>query len=77
MTIVNIHQAKTQLSSLLRRVAAGEEVVIARAGRPIARLVPIASRLARREPGTARGRLHLAEDFEAPLPEETVEDFES
>lgn len=65
---MNIHQAKTQLSQLLQVVAQGEEVVIARAGVPIARLVswqapvqPVAA------PGAMRGRIQLADDFDAPL----------
>lgn len=76
MITVNIHEAKTRLSHLLRRVAAGEDVVIARAGRPIARIVPVATPAAPRKPGSARGRLLLADDFDAPLPEGVLEDFE-
>ena len=65
MTTVNVHQAKTQLSRLLERVAAGEEVVIARPGHPVARLVPIKGKEPRK-PGLAKGRLTAA--FFEPLP---------
>jgi prevent-host-death family protein len=70
MTTVNVHQAKTHLSRLLERVAAGEEVVIARAGRPVARLVPIDAEEPR-QPGLARGR--LTEAFFEPLPAEELD----
>lgn len=56
MTVVNVREAKTQLSRLIRRAAAGEEVVITRAGKPVARLVPVASPTPRK-PGLAKGRL--------------------
>ena len=73
--IVNIHEAKTHLSRLVERVEAGEEVVIARAGRPIARLVPYRARTKPRTPGLWRGRVRIADDFDAPIPE-IVEAFE-
>ncbi len=63
---VNIHEAKTHLSRLVERVEAGEEVVIARAGRPVARLVPFRARTNPRTPGAWRGRVRLASDFDAP-----------
>ena len=66
MTQVGIHEAKTHLSRLLRRVAAGEIIVIAKGGAPLARLVPIHSR-ARRELGRDRGAVELAADFDAPV----------
>lgn len=72
---VNVHDAKTHLSRLLRRVAAGEEIVIARAGVPVARLVPVASRPERRF-GIDRGRFEVPEDFDAPLPDAVLRDFE-
>lgn len=75
MLEVNIHQAKTQLSELLRRVAAGEEVVIARAGTPVARLVPIETP-ARRFLGLDEGLYVVPEDFDAPLPEDILSEFE-
>jgi prevent-host-death family protein len=70
MVQVNIHEAKTHFSKLLERVAAGEEVVIARAGKPIAKLVPIVERPARRPFGLFKGQIHMAENFDDPLPEE-------
>ena len=61
---VNTHQAKTQLSKLLERAAAGEEIIIAKAGRPVARLVPYRPTAAPRRPGQWRGQVWLAEDFD-------------
>lgn len=73
---VNIHEAKTHLSRLIRRVLAGEEIVIAKSGRPVAKIVPIGSGLAQRSPGTAKGMLRVSEDFDAPLPRELQREFE-
>lgn len=73
---VNIHEAKTHFSKLLARVKAGEEIIIAKAGQPIARLVPVAQRPAQRVPGSAQGRVSLAPDFDAPLPDSLLETFE-
>ncbi|MEP6462254.1 MAG: type II toxin-antitoxin system Phd/YefM family antitoxin [Frankiaceae bacterium] len=64
MVQVNVYEAKTQLSRLLDAVAAGDDVVIARAGRPIARLIPYAHEAAPRRPGAWRGRVQIAEDFD-------------
>lgn len=63
-TIVNIHEAKTHLSRLVQRVEAGEEVVIARGGRPIARLVAYRARTSPRLPGSWRGAVRMAPDFD-------------
>ncbi len=73
---VNIHEAKTHLSRLLNRVCQGEEIIIAKAGKPIARLVPIAGRIKRRLPGSARGKITVSDDFDAPLPETYLKEFE-
>ena len=73
----NVHEAKTHLSSLLERVAAGEEVVIAKAGVPVARLVPVVLPLDERPLGTERARVFIADDFDAPLPPDALDDFES
>ena len=73
---VKIHQAKTHLSRLLVRVAAGEEVIIARAGKPVARLVPFTRPSRDRRAGQDRGRLRIAADFDAPLPEKILRGFE-
>ncbi len=73
MRQVNIHEAKTQLSRL---IAAGEEVVIARYGEPVARLVPIRPPASRRVPGSARGKFEVPSVFFEPLPEELLDAFE-
>jgi prevent-host-death family protein len=72
---VNIHEAKTQLSRLLQRVAAGEEVTIARAGVPVARLVAIKQKSKTRPLGMDRGQIWIADDFDAPLPDELLKEF--
>jgi prevent-host-death family protein len=75
MVEVNVHEAKTQLSRLLQRVEKGEEIVIARAGRPVARLVRFKAS-APRSFGHDRGLFEVPDDFDAPLPEEVLELFE-
>lgn len=73
---VNIHEAKTHFSRLLQRVAAGEEVVIARAGVPVARLVAVEPPKSKTRPlGFARGEVWVADDFDAPLPDELLAEF--
>lgn len=74
MRTVNVHEAKTQLSRLLAEVEDGEEVIIARAGRPVARLVPIAE-VGRRVLGRDRGAFTVPEDFDDPLPAEILAGF--
>ena len=69
MRTVNIHEAKTHLSRLLQSVADGEEIIIAKAGKPVARLVPHASKGEPRKPGALRGRIWMADDFDDPLPQ--------
>ena len=73
---VNIHEAKTQFSKLLKRVGNGEEIIISKAGKPIARLVPINEITEKRLPGSAKGEVLVAEDFDAPLPESIMTSFE-
>ena len=73
---VNIHEAKTHLSKLVERVLDGEEVIIARAGTPVARLVPIVEQRQRRVPGSAAGQIVIAPDFDAPLPDDLLDAFE-
>jgi prevent-host-death family protein len=75
MTTVNIHEAKTHLSRLLNRVQGGEEIVIAKSGTPIARLVPLAKAEGKREMGFAEGQVKIAGDFDAPLPTELLRRF--
>lgn len=72
---VNIHEAKTHLSRLLEKVALGEEVIIAKAGRPIAKLVPVKNPAKNRPLGTAKGDFEVPDDFDAPLPKEIEESF--
>lgn len=69
MSEVNVHEAKTQLSRLLRRVQAGEEIVIARAGKPIARLCPLAPAPRSREFGQDKGLFEVPRDFDEEDPE--------
>jgi prevent-host-death family protein len=75
-TIVNVHQAKTHLSRLLDEVAAGGEVVIAKAGKPVARLVPLEPVVRRKKLGLLQGRISVPDDFDAPLPPGILEEFE-
>lgn len=73
---VNIHEAKTHLSKLLEQVRLGEEVVIAKSGKPVARLVAVEGPKKQRVPGSAKGTLSYADDFNAPLPEDVLDSFE-
>jgi prevent-host-death family protein len=75
MKSVNIHAAKTNLSSLVERAAAGEEIVIAKAGKPLARLVPYTPPAPRRKPGAWKGHVRIGKDFDAPLPPEIARAF--
>lgn len=75
MPTVNVHDAKTHLSRYLEQVERGEEIVIARAGRPVARLVPMGAARGVRF-GVAAGRFSLPDDFDAPLPPEELATFE-
>ncbi len=73
---MNIHDAKTHFSRLIERVLQGEEVTIARAGRPVARLVPVPAGRGGRSPGTAKGLVEVTEDFDEPLPVPVQQGFE-
>lgn len=75
MIQVNVHDAKTQLSKLLERVERGEEVVIARAGRPVARLVAVGAVAGHRVLGRDRGLFVVPDDFDDPLPDEILAGF--
>jgi prevent-host-death family protein len=78
MTTVNIHAAKTHLSRLVELAAAGEEVIIAKAGTPLAKLGPLASAgRKKRRLGLLAGRMKVPADFDAPLPSDTLDAFES
>jgi len=75
MKIFNVHAAKTHLSRLIEQAAAGEEIVIAKAGKPVARLVPFEPRREPRKPDLLKGQIWIAEDFDDPLPEEIMAAF--
>jgi prevent-host-death family protein len=72
---INLYDAKTRLSQLVDRAAAGEEIIIAKAGRPMARLVPLQARTAPRIPGLLKGQIAIGPDFDSPLPDGIVRAF--
>ena len=72
--LLNLYDAKTQLSALVEEAAAGAEIIIAKAGKPLARLGPLRD-AARRRPGRGRGRIWIAGDFDAPLPQDVLNAF--
>jgi prevent-host-death family protein len=76
MTVVNIYDAKTQLSKLIEEAAAGRDVVIARGGKPVARLTRLDSPKRKLRFGLLKGKIKIAEDFDAPLPSEILSQFE-
>ena len=69
MTIFNIHEAKTHFSKLLERVLNGEEVIIAKAGKPVSRILPVVNNVSPRIPGNDAGKIIIAPDFDDPLEE--------
>ena len=73
---VNIHEAKTHFSRLLARVSKGEEIIISKAGKPIARLVPTEETMTKRIAGSAKGAVIISDNFDAPLPESILNSFE-
>jgi prevent-host-death family protein len=73
--VLNLYEAKSRLSSLVEEAAAGAEIVIAKSGVPRARLVPLKPRV-RRRPGGSKGRIWIAPDFDAPLPDDVLDAFE-
>jgi prevent-host-death family protein len=75
MTAVNVHAAKTHFSRLLGRVARGETIIIAKAGKPVARLVPYEEPVKKRVPGLHAGRIWIAPDFDEPLPDDLLSAF--
>jgi len=76
MTVtVNIHEAKTHFSKLLERVRLGEEVIVAKAGTPVARLVPVQAPPKQRQPGSMKGRIRIGDDFDEPLPPDIARAF--
>jgi prevent-host-death family protein len=75
MKQVNVHEAKTHLSRLIEEVESGVEVIIAKAGKPVARLAPIRGRGRRRKLGVLDGEFEIPDDFNAPLPDEVLASF--
>lgn len=76
MKTVNIHDAKTHFSKLVDLVMDGEAIIIAKAGKPAAKLVPISPTKPLRHFGVLKGRIKIADDFDAPLPNDILDDFE-
>ena len=76
-SVVNIHEAKTHLSRIIDEVAAGAEVIIAKAGKPMARLVPIVAPAKQKRLGLLKGKIKVPDDFNAPLDDEVLAAFES
>ena len=76
MTTVNIHEAKTHLSRLVDEVAAGAEIIIAKAGKPMARLAPLLTPIRKKRLGLLKGKIKVPDDFNAPLDEEILSSFE-
>jgi prevent-host-death family protein len=74
--VVNIHEAKTHLSRIVEEVAAGAEFVIAKAGKPMARLSPVSAPPKAKKLGQLKGKIHVPDDFNAPLDEELLAQFE-
>jgi prevent-host-death family protein len=75
-SVYNLYEAKSSLSSLVDRAAAGEEIVIAKAGKPLAKLVPIENGQKPRKPGGWEGRVRIADDFDEPLADDIQTAFE-
>ena len=75
MPLVNVHEAKTQLSSLLVRAQSGEEIIISKAGKPIAKLVPVKVNAEPRKPGFWKGKVKIAKSFDDPLPDDIMKAF--
>ena len=72
---VSLYDAKTHLSSLVERAAAGEEILIAKSGRPLAKLVPLDKGRDQRRSGQGKGQWRVEKDFDAPLPDDVLEEF--
>lgn len=75
MSTFNIHEAKTNFSQLINQALAGEQIIISRGNKPLIRLVPYEEELAPRQGGQLKGMMHIAEDFDAPLPQELLNLF--
>ena len=75
MKTVNLHAAKTHLSRLVDEAASGEDIVIAKSGKPMVRLVPVTTRARRTGFGALRGKIQISKDFDAPLPDSVLRAF--
>jgi prevent-host-death family protein len=75
-SVVNVHTAKTHFSRLLDEAAAGAEIIIAKAGKPVAKLVPLNAQAPRRRLGLLAGKAVVPEDFDQPLPDSVLDTFE-
>jgi len=76
MTTINIYEAKTQLSKLVEKAASGQDVIIARGGKPVARLTRLEAPQKKIRFGLLKGKVKVAKDFDAPLPEDLIGQFE-
>ncbi len=72
---VNIYEAKSKFSKLINQALAGEEIIIAKSGKPVAKLVPFKKPIPNRIPGSAKGKIFIANDFDAPLPDDILKEF--
>jgi len=72
---VNIYEAKSKFSKLISQAIAGEEIIIAKSGKPVAKLVPFEKPLGDRKPGSAKGKIIMSDDFDAPLPDDILKEF--
>ena len=72
---VNIYEAKSKFSKLISQAMAGEEIIIAQSGKPVAKLVPFEKPRLDRKPGSAKNKITIADDFDAPLPDDILKEF--
>ena len=72
---VNIYEAKSKLSKLINQVISGEEVIVAKSGKPVAKIVPFEKPTQNRKPGSAKGKLIISDDFDSPLPDDILKGF--
>jgi len=72
---VDVSEAQSKLSKLINQVIAGEEVIIAKSGKPVAKLVPFEKPTQNRKPGSAKGKLFISDDFDTPLPDDILKEF--
>jgi prevent-host-death family protein len=72
---VNIYEAKSKFSKLISQAIAGEEIIIAKSGKPVAKLIPFEKPPQDRKPGSAQGKIFMTDDFDAPLPDDILKEF--